>query len=144
MFKINTLLVTVGLPQSGKSTWAKTQPHPIVNPDAIRLAIHGKPFIGLAEPFVWAVALVMVRALFLAGHNVVILDATNTTRKRRDMWIGPGWARRFVTFDTPVDLCKERASENVSLDDEHREGLLAAIERMNQQFQPISHEEKED
>ena len=82
--RVPTLTLTVGLPQSGKSTWAMQQGVPVVNPDSIRLAIHGQPFIGDAEPFVWATARTMVNAMFIAGHQHVILDATNTTRKRRD------------------------------------------------------------
>lgn len=67
------LLVTVGLPRSGKSTWAKQQGAPVVNPDAIRLALHGQAFLQEAEPLVWVMAKYMVEALFLAGHSTVIL-----------------------------------------------------------------------
>ena len=35
------LIVMVGLPRSGKTTWARKQGYPIVNPDSIRLAFHG-------------------------------------------------------------------------------------------------------
>jgi len=35
------LILTVGLPRSGKSTWAAKKGFPIVSPDAIRLAMHG-------------------------------------------------------------------------------------------------------
>jgi predicted kinase len=73
-----TLIMTVGLPRSGKSTWAIAQGHPVVCPDAIRLALHGQPFIATAEPVVWATAKLMVASLFEAGHGVVILDATNS------------------------------------------------------------------
>ena len=139
---MNKLILTVGLPQSGKSTWAKQQPHPIVNPDAIRLALHGKPFIGLAEPFVWAIAKVMVRALFLAGHATVIMDATNTTRKRRDDWKSKDWHRQFQVFEESVETCKSRASLT-AVDDAHRDGLLAAIDRMQEQFEPIGDDEEE-
>ena len=76
-----TLILTVGLPRSGKSIWAKKQGIPIVNPDSIRLALHGKAFILEAEDFVWTIAYTMARALFLAGHETVIIDATNITKK---------------------------------------------------------------
>src|SRR5882672_916000 len=62
--KDKLLICTVGLPRSGKSTWARSQSFPIVCPDAIRIAIHGQRFISEAEPFVWATAKAMVRALF--------------------------------------------------------------------------------
>ena len=71
------LILTVGLPRSGKSTWARSQAYPIVCPDEIRTALHGHRFIPEAEPFVRAVAKVMVRALFGAGHQCVIFDGSN-------------------------------------------------------------------
>lgn len=97
------LICLVGLPRSGKSTWAKSQAWPIVNPDAVRLAIHGQRFITEAEPFVWATVRAMVKALFLAGHNIVILDATNTTRKRRDEWLSNEWVTYFARAGAPAD-----------------------------------------
>lgn len=136
----NVLILTVGLPQSGKSTWARQQGVPIVNPDSIRLALHGQPFIGLAEPFVWAIAKCMVRALFLAGHETVILDATNTTRMRRDEWISRSWSRQARLFPTDAAVCEERARQT-AIDDKHLEGLIAAIHRMNEQLEGISDDE---
>lgn len=85
--KGKTLILTVGLPRSGKTTWARVQGCPIVNPDSIRLALHGQRFVAKAEQFVWAIAYTMVEALFLAGHNKVIVDATNVSRARRDEWV---------------------------------------------------------
>lgn len=138
-----TLLMTVGLPQSGKSTWACMQECPIVNPDAIRLALHGKPFIPEAEPFVWAIAKCMVKALFLAGHETVVLDATNTTRKRRDEWKSSRWTRKYFEFERDPVLCKQRA-EVTCKDAEHFEGLMAAIDRMNEHYEPVADDEEMD
>ena len=142
---MNTLILTVGLPQSGKSTWAKLQGYPIVNPDSIRLVLHGKPFIGEAEPFVvWAIAKVMVRALFLAGHKIVILDATNTTRKCRDYWKSRDWVRQFVEVGGPgaVELCMTRAAAT-ALDTDHLDGLRQAIQRMADNWEQINDDEKD-
>lgn len=133
---MKTLIMTVGLPQSGKSTWARSQKCPIVNPDAIRLGLHGNPFIGEAEPFVWAIAKVMVRSLFLAGHSTVILDACNNTQKRRDEWKSKEWTRFFVNIDETIEVCKERARQS-AIDKSHLEGLLEAIDRMSEQFEPF-------
>lgn len=139
----NTLIMTVGLPQSGKTTWAQTQRHPIVNPDSIRLALHGQPFYGDAEPFVWSIAKCMVRSLFLAGHETVILDATNITRKRRDDWISKDWLREFIVIGSPdgVDTYLKRA-ERTCRDEEHLESLKAVIRRMAEAWEPVSDEER--
>ena len=106
----NTLIMTVGLPRSGKSTWAKEQGLPIVSPDAIRLALYNQYFITEAEPMVWIMARYMVEALFLAGHCEVILDATNTTIENRHKWKSKNWTRQYQVFDTSVEDCKRRAT----------------------------------
>jgi len=103
------LICTVGLPRSGKSTWARQTGLPIVSPDAIRLAIHGQKFLKSAEPAVWATAQFMVRALFLAGAQAVVLDATNMTKKRRAMWFEDGWRTAFKMFYRPVEDCVAQA-----------------------------------
>lgn len=120
----NILIMTVGLPRCGKSTWAKEQGLPIVNPDSIRLALHGQPFIKQAEPFVWAIAKTMVRALFLAGHDKVILDATSINDKFRDEWKSRSWERRYWNIRTDKDECIRRARAN------DQEYLVEIIEKM--------------
>lgn len=126
---LRMLILTVGLPRSGKTTWAQRQGLPIVNPDSIRLAMHGQRFQPLAEPLVWATATIMVRSLFLAGHSSVILDATNITRERRAAWRSPDWDLHFVVFRTSFHECKARA---LALEDHT---LVSVIERMARQFE---------
>lgn len=121
---MNKLIVTVGLPRSGKSTWAKEQALPIVNPDSIRLAMHGQIFAKQAEDLVWATAKIMVRALFLAGHETVILDATNLGADRRDAWRDKNWSRKFHVFVTEPSTCKQRALSS------SRPELVDVIDRM--------------
>lgn len=128
---MNTLIMTVGLPRSGKSTWAKKQNLPIVCPDAIRYALHGQRYIELAEPMVWTIAKLMVRALFLAGHSTVILDATNTSRARRDEWRDPHWQRVFKVIDTDCETCIARATA------EGDDYIKPIIARMAATLQPL-------
>ncbi len=77
------LVMMVGFPRSGKSTAARQlatiHNAPIVCPDEIRYALHGEDYIADREPEVWQIAHVMVKALFNAGHQNVILDACNNT-----------------------------------------------------------------
>lgn len=123
-----TLILTVGLPRSGKSTWARSTGYPIVNPDSIRMALHGNAFLEQAEPFVWAIAYSMARALFLAGHDHVVVDATNVTRARRAEWEYrfKDCAVMYKVFDTPKGTCIDRAIED------GRSDLVPIIERMFQ------------
>lgn len=112
MEESKTLILCVGLPKAGKSTWSRSTGYPIVCPDEIRLAVHGQRFASVAEPLIWVIARIMVRALFGAGHQIVILDACNTTRKRRDEWVSFEWALRFKQFETDEQTCFDRAEAN--------------------------------
>jgi predicted kinase len=135
------LIATVGLPRSGKSTWSQSQAYPIVNPDSIRLAIHGQRFIGEAEPFVWATAKAMVSALFLAGHSVVVLDACNNTRRRRDEWKSDKWDTVFKVINETKETCLERAKEALAVGQDWDMELLGVIDRMAAEHEPLGEDE---
>ena len=114
-----TLICTVGLPRSGKTTWARL--------DAIRLAVHGQRFWAPAEKRVWVDAHQMVRALFLAGHEWVIVDACHTTRKRRDFWLPESpedWDLYFYLLFTSREECLAQAR---AIDDQE---IIPVIESM--------------
>lgn len=103
------LVLTVGLPYSGKSTMAHSLDCPVVCPDAIRVALHGQRFLKESEPMVWTLARYMVKSLFLAGHGMVVLDATNLTDARRKEWESDDWQVRYVIVDTTKETCIQRA-----------------------------------
>jgi len=135
---VKTLIMMVGLPRSGKTTIARNLGHPIVCPDAVRFAIHGQRYISEAEAFVWPVTKAMVKALFLAGHDTVILDATNTTKKRRAEWKNKKWVRKYWQVNTTAEECKQRAiNENDS-------EIIPVIARMASEFEPITLDEHDD
>jgi predicted kinase len=120
------LIMTVGLPRSGKSTWARQQNGiPIINPDSIRLAIHGKSFDAKYEAKVWETAHLMVKALFLAGHYRVILDATNIKLKDRKQWISNDYIIQQIHFDS---VSKEECINRAKLS--NTDYLIPVIERM--------------
>jgi len=119
------LIVTVGLPRSGKTTFARSLGCPIVNPDSVRLALHGQRFAAVAEPFVWAITYLMVEALRMAGHETIVVDATNTTAKRRKEWEARYGAEvEWKIIETSPEECIRRAR---ALDDEY---IVPVIERM--------------
>lgn len=134
--------MTVGLPRSGKSTWAKKYAKEtgavIVNPDSIRLALHGKDFYGPAEPEVWKIVRIMVLSLFLSEHETVILDATNLTVERRKEWLDAYKEKVrivFVRFDTSPEVCQERAVAD------GRSYLLPVIDSMHARRDDLTTEE---
>lgn len=129
------LILMVGLPRSGKTAFARgfIEDNPgtaIVNPDSIRLALHGERFNKKAEPVVWATARYMVESLFLAGHHTVIVDATNNTEKRRNEWVkwfGDTATVSCVFVGTPAEECIRRA---LAVNDEE---IVPIIERMDEE-----------
>lgn len=108
-----TLVLTIGLPRSGKSTWALNQAkeygHVIVCADSLRLAITGQKVCWPAEAIVWATAQYMVKAMFYSGHPVVILDACNLRSHRRLEWVCDQWKTVLHLVPTGVDECLQRA-----------------------------------
>lgn len=125
----------MGLPRSGKSTVARKLSEalraPIVNRDSIRLALHGQRYQELAEPMVRAVAVVMVRALFGAGHAAVVVDETSLRRGSRDLWRDPGWSTEVLEVPTPVEVCLGRARRDNDAE------IQPVIERMYDSWEPL-------
>ncbi len=132
---VPVLIVMVGLPRSGKSTWARKQCVPIVCPDFVRLAMYGRPYLEEAEPWVWVMTKTMIKSLFMAGHFVVILDAHNGTRKRRSDWINSMWQLVFKPITTEPDVCMDRAKATA------RPDLVPVIRKMASHWENVLPEE---
>lgn len=134
------VLLLKGLPRSGKSTMAqklaKYNGWPIINPDSFRLALHGQVYYGPAEPMVWANVKVAVRALLLAGHTHVVVDATNMKKHRRDDWRRENWRVVVYELKTDMETCLKRAEEA------GRDDLIPVIERMESEHEPLESDEE--
>lgn len=140
--KTALLLVTIGLPRSGKSTWVREyaggRPRSaIVSPDEVRRALHGDYYIPSVEDMVWAIVKLMVKALFRAGHTTVILDGTFNTKKYRAPWMDfSPWdnsqftvTTEFLCFSTSAEVCIARARHD------ERADLIPVIERMAKMYE---------
>ena len=127
----------VGLPRSGKTTEAKKLGKelnaPIVNLDALRLAVHGTAFNQDAEDLIWPIAKYNVIANFEYGYDTVIIDAPNNTRKRRKFWEDKRWVREYICINTPLEECVKRAGIH--------NPLVNVIYRMNKDQEPISNDD---
>ena len=132
---MKTLILTVGLPRSGKSTWAKETGLPIVNPDSVRLALHGERFVAKSEPMIWTITAYMVQALFLAGHDQIVLDATNITKERRARFKSKDWTRLYKLMTATEHECLLRCD---LLNDEY---IKPVIRDMAAAFEPIQQSE---
>lgn len=125
-----TLTLMGGLPRSGKSSVARRillgvkEGVAIVCPDEVRKALGCYPFVADREPDVWRTVDTMIRALFGAGHDTVVLDATNVTRARRNQWRSADWDLCMVWVDVDAETCKARARED------GQDYLIPVIDRM--------------
>lgn len=124
---MSMLIVTVGLPYSGKSLWANCQLGvTIVNRDSVRLALHGERYLQAAEEWIALLTRTMVRSLALSGNHTIIIDECNVTEKRRAQWAVKdiAWETKFLVFPTSREECIERA---LSVDDQR---IIPIIDRM--------------
>lgn len=134
-----TLLVTVGLPRSGKTTWARATGLPCVETDLVRKVLHGVEYMAKLEPVVWLVTEWIIEYMLRQGHSYIIVDATNITKKRREHWqrFATMAAIRFVLFDTAASDCVDRAVVN------GEEELVPIIQRMATEYQPLDAQERQ-
>lgn len=125
---MSKLYLTIGLPQSGKSTWSKEQGYPIVNRDSIRFALGGSIRYFKEEAKVSEIEKIMVKSLFKAGHENVIIDATHLKQKYIKEWedfAKLDWEKLderlefkrnylvvLMRFYTPLEECIARAKKN--------------------------------
>jgi hypothetical protein len=108
-----------------------------VNRDTIRLAMHGKRYEALAEPLVKAISNIMIRSLFLSGHEVVIYDETNYSRLARNFVRDDEMFETvFYEVDTPPEVCKERAIAT------GQEDLIPIIDAMAKRYEPLGVDER--
>lgn len=103
-----------GLPCSGKSTKAKelseSASAPIVSRDAIRLAVHGQPYIESAEPLVDTFKRYAILSLVYAGHRTIIVDECNVDRFKAKKYISNIFKSTKIKLrivDVVVDTSKE-------------------------------------
>jgi len=135
--QFNLLAVTCGLPRSGKTTWSKQQPDAvIVDPDCVRLAFQGRPYIKETEEWIWSIVRIMVRATFMTGHQNVIVQGINPSREHRRQWLlNELWFPVYCWFPTSEAECLARAKNNVRPDLEKVITTLSKSMRM-----PEAHE----
>jgi predicted kinase len=143
------LIMMVGISNSGKSTYAKKMfpSAPIVNTDAICMALFGDINFDLSRrATISMVATAMVRALFHAGHQFVVLDACNLTQAKRNYWKVPHhWHRAIHFMPTDVVQAQSRLKKSYiqrgEAIDAYGKDLMQAIVGMGEAIQAVGQDE---
>lgn len=108
------LVVLVGIPGSGKSTWAAGRGEPVLASDEIRRLITGDAADQSVNRLVFRTMRGLLEAMLNAGVARVIVDSTALTRKERRTWLRwadlHGCEAEAVYFDVPRDVCEARNS----------------------------------
>lgn len=113
------LVVLVGLPGSGKSTWAARQSFPVLSSDAIRLLIADDPTIQTIHRRVFATLRRLARQRLELRRPFTCIDATSLTLWERRPWVRladeADCDAEAIFFDTPLEVClgRNRGRERV-------------------------------
>lgn len=106
------LVVLVGLPGSGKSTWAARQGAAVISSDHLRYILSDDETNQAIHRTVFGLMRLLVRIRIELCRPVTYIDATHLTRRERRPWIK--MAELYdcdvdaVFFDVPLEICKQR------------------------------------
>ncbi|MGE5110621.1 MAG: AAA family ATPase [Acidobacteriaceae bacterium] len=133
------VVLAIGLPGSGKSSWFKRHNIIPLSSDLVRGLLFDDPTEQRYQDLVFSTLRAMLRARMIASRPWNYIDATNLSPKERHSWIKMardfGYEAHAVFFDVPTEVCMERnrmRSRNVP--DE-------IMQRMGQKLRPPKFEE---
>lgn len=135
----------IGLPASGKSTWARQHGVAVLSSDELRFvladdetdqSIHGEVFAALRD---------LLRRRLALRRPLTFVDATNLTRRERRPYLRMAQVYdctvEAVFFDTPVEVCKARnASRTRVVPDRVIDAMAGRIARptMQEGFESVT------
>jgi hypothetical protein len=117
---VKELILTVGLPGSGKTAWALGQGLPVISPNHLCLLSFGMSFEALTLQGKTQASMRMktfIKSMFDYGFDKVILDSCNLTIADRNIWVNESWRRSFEYVYCPLAFCKQRVAAR-DLDDD--------------------------
>ncbi len=106
------VVLSIGLPGSGKSTWFKRHNILPLSSDMVRILLFDDLTEQRYQDLVFSTLRSMLRARLLARRPWNYLDATNLSPHERRSWIKLandfGYEAHAVFFDVPPEVCVER------------------------------------
>jgi predicted kinase len=133
------VILAIGLPGSGKSSWFKRHNITPLSSDLLRALLFDDATEQRFQDLVFSNLRSMLKARLIARRPTNYVDATNLTPHERQSWIklakDYGYEVHAVFFDVPVEVCLER--------NRRRERVVAedVMRRMSAKLRPPTFEE---
>lgn len=133
------VVLAIGLPGSGKSSWFKRHNITPLSSDLLRSLLFDDPSEQRFQDLVFSNLRSMLRARLIARRPMNYVDATNLTPHERNSWIklakDYGYEVHAVFFDVPLETCLERNARR------HRVVSEDVMRRMAAKLRPPTFEE---
>jgi predicted kinase len=134
-----SVILAIGLPGSGKSSWFKRHKITPLSSDMLRTLLFDDPTEQRFQDLIFSNLRSMLKARLIARRPLNYVDATNLTPHERQSWVklghDYGYDVRAVFFDVPLEVCLER--------NQRRERVVAedVMRRMSAKLKPPTFEE---
>jgi predicted kinase len=133
------VVLAIGLPGSGKSSWFKRHNIRALSSDLLRDLLFDDPTEQRYQDLVFSNLRSMLKARMIARRPLNYVDATNLSPHDRHTWIklarDYGYDVHAVFFDVPLEVCMERNQRRQRVVPEE------AMRRMAAKFRPPAFEE---
>jgi predicted kinase len=107
-----SVILAIGLPGSGKSSWFKRHNITPLSSDLLRALLFDDPTEQRFQDLIFSNLRSMLKARLIARRPLNYVDATNLTPHERQSWIklaqDYGYEAQAVFFDVPLEVCLER------------------------------------
>jgi len=133
------VVLSVGLPGSGKTTWFKRKGVTPLSSDLLRTLLFDDPTQQGHQDLVFSSLRYLLRARLMARMPMNYVDATNLSPKERRHWIRMarefGYEVHAVFFEVPLQTCLERNRKRQRVVPEE------VMQRMSAKLRPPTFEE---